>query len=217
MISWVDVVKTGHTKNLFGYKKPIIKKNVLKTKEDIIDVVRKLKIRCTDATRSLIADYVGNPYTTYLLYSGKPEIYKGFNIIDEWDLTEYQFPSQLTLYLEYKSIYYEDTDKEGIKTIEKYDFKKLYYRIVFLHHGDSTVYDSTIAIAFFTKKEGMELENLVHVIYEKQITSEYSDSYIYYDTIKEVKKIHYKRDVINEKKRHITACEVIFANIIRNI
>ena len=151
MVSWAQIAKRGHEKskieekkrlehlaslNQFGYKKPL-KSNRLDRQKTILLLTKV--IEC-NLLRNIYT-FIGTEYQYFVtentLYSGGV-IYAGFNILDEWNLNEDEFPSIYKSYKEYRK-YSNYLDHDEIRAFYgeefatkkyiEYDLKTFYYII----------------------------------------------------------------------------------------
>lgn len=199
-MSWATIAKKGHdvsekkriNTNKYGFQKPLTQ-GVLYHEEDVLKIIRELRIPCNDAARALIFKYVGKPYTTYNESNETCLYYKGFNLQREWGLTEDEFPSKLKSFKQYhrKIRYFEDLgiDEEIPKIPEIFDLRKFYYRIEFNVNNNSEV-----VISFYKNERDMHhRENNIYKIHQNdRITHP---------------------DAIQHRKRHQTMCDVLVPQI----
>ena len=199
-MSWATIAKKGHlvsekkriNTNKYGFRYPL-QQGVKYHEEDVLKIIRELRIPCNDAARALIFKYVGKPYSTYYESNETCLYYKGFNLQLEWGLTEDEFPSELKSFKNYyrQIRYFEDLgiDEEITKTAEIFDLRKFYYRIEFNVNNNSEV-----VILFYKNERDMHhRKNDIYKIHQN-------------DRIKHP-------DAIHHKKRHQTMCDVLVPQI----
>lgn len=146
MVSWAQIAKRGHQKNLeylaslnqFGYKKPLKNSRIDRQKT----ILLLTKIFDSNLLRN-IYDYIGTEYQYFVTDDTVFRcgiIYAGFNIIDEWNLDEDEFPSLYKSYKEYRkySNYLEHNEIRELygeefatKKYIEYDIKTFYYIIFY--------------------------------------------------------------------------------------
>ena len=171
MVSWAQIAKRGHEKRLehlaslneFGYKKPL-KYSRLDRQKTILLLTKV--IEC-NLLRNIYT-FIGTEYQYFVtentLYSGGV-IYVGFNILDEWNLNEDEFPSLYKSFKEYIKYSSFLTDEEigefygeefaKNKYIE-YDLKTFYY-IIFYENNH-------LKIKFYKNKKDLNKRYYTYII-----------------------------------------------------
>ena len=171
MVSWAQIAKRGHEKRLehlaslneFGYKKPL-KYSRLDRQKTILLLTKV--IEC-NLLRNIYT-FIGTEYQYFVtentLYSGGV-IYVGFNILDEWNLNEDEFPSLYKSFKEYIKYSSFLTDEEigefygeefaKNKNIE-YDLKTFYY-IIFYENNN-------LKIKFYKNKKDLNKRYYTYII-----------------------------------------------------
>ena len=178
MVSWAEIAKRGHEKskieerkrleylaslNQFGYKKPL-KNSRLDRQKTILLLT---KVFDSDLLRNIYT-YVGTEYQYFVTENTVfccGIIYAGFNIIDEWNLNEDEFPSTYKSYKEYRK-YSNYLDHDEIRAFYgeefatkkyiEYDLKTFYY--IIFYESDH------LKIRFYKNKEEFDKRYYSYII-----------------------------------------------------